>query len=696
VTAAALVDFLRRELAPTPGRGGATLRLTLACLIATIPILTHRMPLALLVLIIMYLVTQEDTATTLLGSVLGVVGVTIAVGVGLLALMVALDVAWLRIACFVAFLFVGLFLKRVLVIGAFGSAIGLPAAILMMLPDLGPLSPESLVEFALWLWTCTTLGLSINLGVQLLLSPADPLTLLQRELDTRLRSVEDVIRALVDGRHAPSTTTSLDAFATAGMSQPLALLKSASLTNARARAQHETLAALITLADRLVTDAAALRLLVSPQPDPVLRAALERVADSCALARRALVEQRWPEAARAAASDRDVVPLPPLADMERTLEQLEIVVRVGPPRHAAKEAPRLLVPDATTNPEYVQFAAKGTIAALICYILFVGFDYPGIYTSVITCFVCSLSTIGSSNQKGLLRFGGAVVGGVMGLFALVYAFPNIDGLGGFWLVFGAGTAVAAWINFGSPRISYGGYQTGLAFYKATLQGFGASLSATVIRDRLIGIAFGLIVFGVVEHLLWPVRAADRMRARLADLFRALAAFAHVASRPRDGGGDVGACCQLISQQVTDVQGFIESSKFELSDAATDPQVVARLTADAQTVFLVLLAIARDAEPLDLRPDAVRTKTIQIDDAAAAILEGLAERVDRADASPAIAVDDLLADVERSIAGLSDAQLAHTVYAGTLVLYRELAVAIQRVATSESFGTKCRRCASDRS
>jgi len=141
---------------------------------------------------------------------------------------------------------------------------------------------------------------------------------------------------------------------------------------------------------------------------------------------------------------------------------------------------------------------------------------------VITCFVVSLSTIGSSNQKGLLRFGGAALGGVMGVYALVYAFPNVDRLGGFWLVFATGTAVAAWINFGSPRISYGGYQTGLAFYKATLQDLGPAVSATVVRDRLIGVAFGLIVFGIVEHVVWPARAADRMHARLADVFRSLA------------------------------------------------------------------------------------------------------------------------------------------------------------------------------
>src|SRR5262249_4824835 len=116
VTAAGFVDFLRRELAPTPGRGSATFRLTLACVIATIPILTHRIPHALVVMIVMYLITQEDTAATLLGSVLGVAGVTLGLGVALLVWIAVIDIAWLRIVWFVAFNFVGLFLKRVLVI----------------------------------------------------------------------------------------------------------------------------------------------------------------------------------------------------------------------------------------------------------------------------------------------------------------------------------------------------------------------------------------------------------------------------------------------------------------------------------------------------------------------------------------------------------------------------------------------------
>jgi multidrug resistance protein MdtO len=660
----------------------------LACVIATIPILTHRIPHALVVMIVMYLLTQEDTAATLLGSIFGVVGVTIGLGAALLVWMVVLDIAWLRIACFVGFMFAGLWLKRVLVMGALGSALGVPAALAMILPDVGPLPPESLVDFVLWLWLCVTLGLAVNLGVLLLLAPGDPLTLLQRERDTRLRLVENALRELAGSRDsspAPSTM-SLDAFATAGMSRPLALLKTASLTNARARQRHEALATAITLVDRLVTDARALQLVLSSAPNAALNESLVRVADACARTRQALAEPESPQTTEAAAPpipvDLQVATPRPLADMERTLEQLSVVARLAPTTATAKEAgPRLLIPDATTNPEYVQFAVKGALAGLICYVLFVGFDYPGIYTSVITCFVVSLSTIGSSNQKGLLRFGGAAVGGVMGLIALVYVFPNVDGLGGFWLVFATGTAVAAWINFGSPRISYGGYQTGLAFYKATLQSLGPAISATVVRDRLIGVAFGLIVFGVVEHFLWPVRAADRMHARLADVLRSLAAFARAASRPLDDPRDVDARRQLISQQVADVQGFVESSKFEPGAGAADAQQVERLTADAQAAFVVLLAIARDAATLTGNPDAVRAVTGRVDDDAALVLEALANRVEQDGGAAASTISGSLASFERSIAALVAAAEARVTWAGALALYRELAVAVNRLTAS---------------
>jgi len=685
------LEFLRRELGPTPGRGGAAFRLTLACLAATIPIMTHHIPHGLVVMIVMYLITQEDTAATLLGSILAVVGVTLGLGMALAALEISLDIPWLRLCFLAAFLFGGLFLKRVLTIGALGSAIGLPAALVMALPDVATVpavfspSPEFLVEFVLWIWLCVTLGLAVNLGVQLLLAPGDPLTLLQHDLDTRLRVVEETVRGLAGAPGPPSAapSLSLDSLATAGMSRPLALLKTASLTQTWARQRHEELAAIITLVDRLVTGAAALRAL-APPPGAAARAALLRVAEACARTRQAFAERHLPgppdEAAPTAVADQPSVALPPLADMERALHEIAVVVHVRAPAERPKEArPRLLLPDAFTNAEYVRFAIKGALSALICFLLFVGFDYRGIYTSVITCFVVSLSTIGASNQKGLLRFGGAAAGGGMALIALVYLLPNMETIGGFWLVFGAGTAIAAWANFGTPRISYGGYQMGLAFFKGVLNDFGPSSNLTVLRDRLIGVALGLIVFGIIEHILWPVRAADRMRERLADLLRSLAGFALAAAT--ETAGDADARRRLISQQVADLQGFIESSKFE--PGAASPAAIERLTGEAQSVFLVLLAIARDESGTGVIPTTVREATTRLGTDVATCLAAVAEAAQGRGAAPPIDVDEAMGAVERAISAYVElGGDAAEAWRGRLALYRELVAAVTRLARDE--------------
>src|SRR5262244_2621851 len=117
MTGTPLVNFLRRELAPTPGRLGATLRLTLACTAATVPIMIHHIPHGLVVMIVMYLITKEDTTATLLGSVLGVLGVTLGFALALLAWQFALATAW-RLAFVFLFAVMGLYIGRIVVLGA--------------------------------------------------------------------------------------------------------------------------------------------------------------------------------------------------------------------------------------------------------------------------------------------------------------------------------------------------------------------------------------------------------------------------------------------------------------------------------------------------------------------------------------------------------------------------------------------------
>ncbi len=596
----ALLDFLRRELAPTPGRAGATFRLTLAAIAATIPILTHHIPHALVALIMLYLVTREDTAATVIGSILGWVGVTMGLGLGLLACKISLDIPELRFCLVGLFLFGGLFLKSAIAIEGLGTAIGVPLGLSLIIPDLIPPNPEQVVYFHLWLWCCVTIGLSVNAGVQLLLNPGDPLMLLRRELDTRLLAVEQALRRLAGNIPVEPPPVSLETLGIAGMSRPLALLKSASMIHRWARERHERLTTIITLVDRLVTSAIALEEVAPPPEGEIHRERLLKVADACDRTRQAFAELRLPSPSEwiVLAAQPAAAALSPLADMERTLDEITLAVPgrfkdSGESGAESAEKLRLFLPDAFTNPEHVRFAVKGALAAFICYVIFVGFDYPGIYTCVITVLVVSLSTIGASNQKGILRFGGAAVGGGMAMVALMYLFPNAETIGGFWLIFGAGTAVAAWATFGTPRIFYGGYQTGLAFYKGVLQGFGQVTTLTVIRDRLIGVFFGLIVFGIVEEVLWPVSATDALRRSLAELMHLLAELARTRTgslAPTVTGDEVDAWRRRISQKVQDVQELIESSKFELRSLKVSE--IQKLTGEAQIIFILLLSLAR--------------------------------------------------------------------------------------------------------
>ena len=426
----------------------------------------------------------------------------------------------------------------------------------------------------------------------------------------------------------------------------------AALRHAWARQHRPELGALISLIDALVTAAAALEAAGPAALDDDARARLEEVATACAGMARALARAwgRWPADAGGVDASLATRPaaVPALAAMERVLQRISVAMSgregpgSGPSMPPPSEKPSLLVPDAFSNPEYVRFAMRGALACLICTVLFVGFDYPGIYTSVITCFVVSLSTVGASIQKGILRFAGAAVGGALGILALMYVLPHVETLGGFWAVFAAGTLLAAWVNFGSPRVSYGGYQVGLAFYKVILQGWGPVTSLTVARDRLVGIAFGLVVFGILEHVLWPVRASDLRQQRLAAVFRSLAALARLGSRDRSSAGpdhELDEMRRRITQDLAETQRLLEESKFELQ--AGESAAFPRSVGDAQVAFLLLLSLAYQRRALGVTPAGLPAAS-QLEEAVAGKLEALADparrRRERPSANPNAALE----------------------------------------------------------
>ncbi len=89
-----------------------------------------------------------------------------------------------------------------------------------------------------------------------------------------------------------------------------------------------------------------------------------------------------------------------------------------------KEQARIFVRDAFTNPEYLRYALAGTLAAMLCYVFYMGLNWPALSTSVTTCVLTGLSNIGSSRQRQVLRLTGAVLGGfVFGMGAQIFVLP---------------------------------------------------------------------------------------------------------------------------------------------------------------------------------------------------------------------------------------------------------------------------------
>jgi multidrug resistance protein MdtO len=182
----------------------------------------------------------------------------------------------------------------------------------------------------------------------------------------------------------------------------------------------------------------------------------------------------------------------------------------------------LFVPDAFTNPAHVHFALKVTFAAMFCYIVYEGIDWSGIHTAFITCTFIALESTGATLHKGVLRMGGCTIGGAVALFTIVFLMPHMVTIASLVVVVAGASAIAGWVAAGSEMISYAGLQIAFAFFYSVFQGYAPDTDLDNVRDRVVGILFGLIVTGLVFRYIWPERTIDRFRDALRAALRQLA------------------------------------------------------------------------------------------------------------------------------------------------------------------------------
>jgi len=238
---------------------------------------------------------------------------------------------------------------------------------------------------------------------------------------------------------------------------------------------------------------------------------------------------------------------------------------------------------------------------MVCYFVMNMTDWPGIHTCVITAFFVALGTVGDTVHKATLRFVGCLIGAGLGLGAILLLMPLMTDLGDLLLLLAPVTLLAAWVGYGSERISYAGWQIGLAFYLVVLQGYGPTISMYTARDRTIGILFGNLVIFAIFTTIWPVSVANVVRTNLARALEQLATLVGLGART---DGEIpqaarSAADMAFGQAIAQARAVLVNDPFETSEVR---RAVGRRPIDATVVEEVGRLFIPVSAILDLRTD----------------------------------------------------------------------------------------------
>jgi multidrug resistance protein MdtO len=529
-------EFLKSELKPYPGRGVMVARIVIAATITMILVMTFRVPGGATGAVFAFVISRENLVSTAksvigLGAAILLAALFVPIGVRMFASAPMTHFFWECTSIFLIF-----FLVRILSNYGVAGAIGLIGTSIIGVWYL-PGPAEYNVEQTLWQIVSPAIGAAVTIVVEVIFNAFQKQDQIQIGLNARLQAIEDLLACYAADKPIPSETTGrLTQFATIGVSTLRRLL---------ARARYEPLyraqmSAVISLVGRSMDFAGAMT-----HAQPYLPAADKQLAARLALEveqiRQFLITGKKPLPPDIEVKPSNVSLLRELegmiALMPRVIEgsaSLEAFAALAPEPEPKTGA---LVPDAFTNPDHLRFALSGCLAGTLCYIIYVGLAWPGLTTSVTTCVLTALSTIGASRQRQVLRIAGAAIGGfVFGLGAQIFILPNIDSITGFTLLFAAVSTVAAWVATSSSRLSYCGLQIELAFCLIHLNDFTIQTSLAIARDRTLGVLLGISMMWLAFDRLHPTSATSEMLKTFNQNLRLLATLTVHSMQPHDAAG----------------------------------------------------------------------------------------------------------------------------------------------------------------
>lgn len=529
--------LLRKELTPYPGRGWVVGRITIASTIVMLLVMTFKIPGGFLGAIFTFFLTRENPMATLRAGFRVVAAFLIATAYAIVTAAMMVDDPLTHFLWIVMSLFIAFYLIRILEDYGTAVAFGFMIAGAIPLWDEHALNANVRLENTLWTAFSVAIGVVVTIVVEYVFRSVHPVTDLTEGIDARLETVESILRAAAAGKPIDSKIEArLELYSSVGASRLRRLiLRSEYSPQFKIQASEAT-----TMVGRLIDIAESFKQSLVQQGgriDPEEAERCGRLADQIAGLRNALSLRKLPEDIEMPSHKR-MSTLHFLSEMERTVAFIPkafmgtgtVETYVPTPLDEVTQE-RIFVSDALSNPGHLQFALRGTLAAMACYVVYNAIDWRGLSTSLATCFITALSTIGSSRQKQILRLGGAILGGVLfGMGAQILILPYLDSIGGFTVLFAVVTAISAWVSTASARLSYLGVQMALAYYLINLQEFTIQTSLAIARDRVFGVLLGLFSMWLLFDRLWVRNSLDEMRDAFTQVLEMSAEFAEELTR----------------------------------------------------------------------------------------------------------------------------------------------------------------------
>ena len=164
--------WLRRELAPFPGRAIMTLRMVISSVAVVIISMALQTPSTAVSAYLVFFVCKENHKVTAVTAIGITVGATIGIALSIFLYRYTFGYPVLRIPVMALAVFGGMFLNRVLVLGPLAFAIGFVLAVTQNVAD-SVADANKLVRELLWLWVVLVLPAAVTVIVSRIMLPAE-------------------------------------------------------------------------------------------------------------------------------------------------------------------------------------------------------------------------------------------------------------------------------------------------------------------------------------------------------------------------------------------------------------------------------------------------------------------------------------------------------------------------------------------